>query len=505
MLASECKRPPPAPRLPALGDVSCRLESLPPFWIAFALTLTETVGAGILALPIALAGVGPLPGVVILVVLGIVNVLTIVAMAEAVARSGAIIADDAFLGRIVRSYLGRAAALILSVGLIVECVLTLWPYYIGLATTLADATSIPAPVWVALVFFVGLYYLRRKTLNATVISALVIGAVNIGLILTLSLLALTHLKPENLLYVNVPFLGGRPFDSSILRLIFGVVLLAYFGHLSVGNCARVVLRRDPSARSLILGAAAAQVVALGLYCLWTLAIGGAVAPQTMAGQQGTALAPLVAEIGPVVQVLGSLLAVLGMGMGTIHSSLPLFNLVQEHLPTRPRRWARRLLVERGRFLLSASPVMIVFLLVEWMLLTGKGSFAEPLGFLGVIVISLLGGIFPMLLLTASRRKGQVASSLVFRILGHPVPATGIYLLYLANLFLHGLVLWENPLQRAMALAVGVMMLSVTIVLVRRMNTLPHRHQGTKAPRHEKPFVPWCLRGESSPIVHQVRQ
>lgn len=505
MLASKCKQSLPALRFPALGAVSCRLESLPPFWIAFALTLTETVGAGILALPIALAGVGPLPGVVILVVLGIVNVLTIVAMAEAVARSGAIAADDAFLGRIVRSYLGRAASLTLSVGLIVECVLTLWPFYIGLATTLADATSIPAPVWVAFVFFVGLYYLRRKTLNATVISALIVGVVNIGLILALSLLALTHLKLANLLYVNVPFLNGRPFDSSILRLIFGVVLLAYFGHLSVGNCARVVLHRDPSARSLVLGAAAAQVVALGLYCLWTLAVGGAVAPQTMANQQGTALVPLVTEIGPVAQVLGSLLAVLGMGMGTIHSSLPLFNLVREHLPTRPGRWARRLLGKRGRFLLSASPITIVFLLVEWMLLTGKGSFAEPLGFLGVIVISLLGGIFPMLLLTASRRKGQVASSLVLRILGHPMPATSIYLLYLSNLFLHGLILWENPMQRVVALAVGVMMLSVTIVLVRRRNILPQRHTCTKAPRHETPFVPWLLRGESSPIIQEFRQ
>ena len=40
-----------------------RLEELPPFWTTYGLTLTETVGAGMLALPIAVAGVGPLPGV----------------------------------------------------------------------------------------------------------------------------------------------------------------------------------------------------------------------------------------------------------------------------------------------------------------------------------------------------------------------------------------------------------------------------------------------------------
>ena len=53
-------------------------------------------------------------------------------------------------------------------------------------------------------------------------------------------------------------------------LIFGVVLLAYFGHVSVGNCGKLVLRRDPSGRSLIWGTVAAQGVAIVLYCIWVL-------------------------------------------------------------------------------------------------------------------------------------------------------------------------------------------------------------------------------------------
>ncbi len=316
-----------------------------------------------------------------------------------------------------------------------------------------------------MLFLAGLWLLRRETLDATVASALVIGAINIALILTLSLLALTHLKPEHLLYVNVPLLGGRPFDASILQLIFGVVLLAYFGHLSVNNCARTVLRRDPSARSLVRGAVAAQVVAMALYCLWTVAVNGAIAPQRLAGQSGTALAPLAAELGPVVHVLGAVFVVLGMGMGTVHSSLPLFNLVREQLPARPRR--RLLLGERGRFFLSASPVLLVFLLAEWTLLVGRGSFAEPLSFLGVIVISLLGGIFPVLLLLACRGKGGVAPCALCRVVGHPALTTSIYFLYLAGLFLHGLVIWQAPVQRAAALAVGAMMLGLTITLARR--------------------------------------
>jgi hypothetical protein len=50
----------PAERLRWLqSEITGRLESLPPFWTAFSLTLTETVGVGILALPIAVAGIGP--------------------------------------------------------------------------------------------------------------------------------------------------------------------------------------------------------------------------------------------------------------------------------------------------------------------------------------------------------------------------------------------------------------------------------------------------------------
>jgi hypothetical protein len=126
-----------------------------------------------------------------------------------------------------------------------------------------------------------------------------------------------------------------------------------------------------------------------------------------------------------------------------------------------------LLGERGRFFLSVAPVAAVFVLVEWVLLTGRGSFAGPLSFLGVIVISLLGGIFPVLLLVASRRKGEIVPGVVYRFLGHPLLTVGIYLVYLAGLLLHGLVIWEDPWQRAVALVVGVMMLGVTIALVRR--------------------------------------
>ncbi|MEA2686941.1 MAG: hypothetical protein QOE93_2136, partial [Actinomycetota bacterium] len=93
---------------------SARIDALPPVWSAYVLSLTETVGSSILALPIAVAGLGPLAGVVLLVVLGLVNVVTAASMGEAVARSGSVRYGTAYIGKMVHDYLGRAGSLVLT-------------------------------------------------------------------------------------------------------------------------------------------------------------------------------------------------------------------------------------------------------------------------------------------------------------------------------------------------------------------------------------------------------
>jgi hypothetical protein len=122
--------------------------------------------------------------------------------------------------------------------------------------------------------------------------------------------------------------------------------------------------------------------------------------------------------------------------------------------------------------LGASPVAVAFLLAEWLLLTGSGSFTGLLSLIGVLIVPLLSGIFPVLLLVASRRKGERVPEAVYRFLGNPLLLAVIYVLYLASIFLHGLVIWSDPLQRAIALLVGVMVVGMTLamrgVLARRL-------------------------------------
>jgi hypothetical protein len=110
---------------------------------------------------------------------------------------------------------------------------------------------------------------------------------------------------------------------------------------------------------------------------------------------------------------------------------------------------------------------LIAVISAWLVLTDSESFSRTLSFLGLIVVSLLGGAFPVLLLIASRRKGEYVPGVVYHILGTPLLTGGIFLLTLADLFIHGLVIWQNPLERGVALATGLILLGATGIIIRR--------------------------------------
>lgn len=435
------------------------MERMPPFWAAFSLTLTETVGGSILALPIALAGVGPIPGVILLFILGLVNILTIMGIVEAITRNGNMRYGTAYFGRLVGDYLGKPGSIVLVPALLILNVLALIAYYIGISISLADITGISPMLWSVVVFLIAVYYLRRETLNATVASAMVIGIINILIIIILSALAFPYVQSKNLQYISLPFGNGQIFNPKILELAFGVVLAGFFGHTSAGNAAKVVLRRDPGGKSLIWGNVAATATAIALYSLWVIAVNGAVPSIELSNETGTALSPLAIKIGGSVSILGIIYVILAMGIGSVHFSFGLFYQVREALPSNTKRTIQ--------FLFSVAPIFLLFILVEWMLFTNSESFSGLLGIMGVLLVPILGGIFPMLMLAASRRKGDYAPKLLFGFLGNPLVLTFVYLIYLGSVFIYGFFIWGDPIQRLIAISVGIVVLIVTYLVVRQ--------------------------------------
>jgi len=443
-----------------------RLENLPPFTTAYALTLTETIGASILALPIALAQVGAGAGIVLLILLGLVNIITIIGISEATIRNGkSRYWGGGFLSELAGNYLGNSGAIIFSIGLVILIFVMLISFYVGVATTLAQATHIREEVWALILFLVNLYFLRRQSLNATIASALIIGAINIALILSLCLLALPHIQLSYLLHADLPFVNGRGLDPSILKLVFGVILLAYFGHTSTANCARVVLRREPTGRALIQGNVAAMVTAMVLYVFWTIAINGSIPAEALSDPnlRGTVIPLLVAQAGSLAEVIGTLYIILGMGMVSIHFTIGLFNQIRTWMPT---HILRRVLDSRGQFWFAVSPIIVMFGIIEFMLYQDRGTYSGTLGFVGVLKGSLLGGIFPILMLAASRRKGEYVPGIAFRALGNRAVLIGVYLVFLVGVFIHGLVIWQDFFSRLAALTIGVVALVMPIVFVR---------------------------------------
>jgi hypothetical protein len=130
----------------------------------------------------------------------------------------------------------------------------------------------------------------------------------------------------------------------------------------------------------------------------------------------------------------------------------------------PSRWAS--LGAGGRFGLCALPTVAAFILTEYLILSGAASFAAAFSLIGVLLASLLGGFFPVLLLVAGRRKGDVVPGVAPRLIGHPLILALIYVLYLAGLLLHGLIIWQEPIQRAAALGVALLGAAMPILLVR---------------------------------------
>jgi hypothetical protein len=336
-------------------------------------------------------------------------------------------------------------------------------YLIAFAAPLANATHLDPAIWVGVLFVVNLIFLRRD-LNATVASALIIGAVNVLLIFVISIIAFTSMDAANLSFMRVPFFGSDPADIAALGLAFGVVIMAYFGHTSVGLVAKLVLEREPTGKALMRGSMAATATVIVLYCFALVAIQGAVSAPELAGQSGTALEPLARIVGPSITFFGSIYVVLAVGLVSIYTSLGMANQIREWLPGRIKGSTLSLV--------TMVPTVVVFAIVELLLVLDRASFTEPLALIGTLAVPLLGGIFPMLLLAASRRRGDRVPAAWVRALRGPVSMTLVGLAFLAGLLVQGLVIWQRPLERIAAALVSVLMIALTWMAVRRGSFRP---------------------------------
>jgi amino acid permease len=444
-------------------ELGIRVEALPPFWLAYALTLTETVGGGVLALPIALAAFGPVGAIVALVFFGLVNTLTVAALVEAITRDGNMRYGTAFFGRLVGDYLGRPGNLIAMPALFALDAVGFCVALIGFGTTLAGVTGVPVVFWASALFVVALVILWRGTLDATVALAVGVGLINLALIVAISVMALGNMQPGS-------FDGGGrglTLNAGLLELIFGVALVAFFGHTSAGHSAKVVLARDPSGRHLLAGNVAAMLTAMGVYVLFVIGVTGAVGSNVLSGYNGTALTPLANRLGPVVEIAGTIYITLAVGLSTLYVGLGIFNQMRELLGANVlrSRQSNRRPDHAVRFVLQASPLLVMFAIVISQ--SGTISFTAPLSLIGTLTLPLLGGVFPVLLLLAARRRGARLPGRDAPLIGNPIVAVAVVALFLAAVLVFGLWIWTGPVERTLAFLVSAAIIVLALLSLRR--------------------------------------
>lgn len=442
----------------AWGRLAGRLEALPPFWLAFFLTMPGA--AGLLALPVALAHVGLGGGLLLLVVFGLLNLITAAALAEATARSGITRFGLGWLGQLAQEYLGSAGSLFLTLILALNNFFVLIIFYLAVGGTLQDATHLPAAAWVLALFALGVYFLTRGSLNATIAVTLLIVFGSLLLLLLIPLLALPHFDLANIF--AAPFIS---LDFASVQLGFGVLLSTYFSHPLVATYGTVVMRRDAGARSWIWGCAAAIFGFMLVAMIWLVVVNGAIPPDVLAQTTGTVLTPLAGKAGALVLWLGTLLVIVSLGLASIQIALGLFYMMQERLPA-PR--AGSLIAQpRVRFLVCVAPLVGVLVLAEWLVFTGAGTFAQFLGILGAFSLPLLAGVLPVLLFASTRRKGDFVPRRVVRWLGNRMLLFVVYLFFVGIIFVYGLVIFQDLPIRILMVGVGVTTLAVTVVILRR--------------------------------------
>ena len=121
-------------------------------------------------------------------------------------------------------------------------------YMLGFGSVLHGATGIGEEVWVALLFAVNVWILRRGRWTRPSPPRSSSARSTSTLILAITGIAFAHIDPANLATRNLPLFGGSGLEPAMLQLVFGVIIVAYFGHTSAANASKLILGRDPSGR-----------------------------------------------------------------------------------------------------------------------------------------------------------------------------------------------------------------------------------------------------------------
>jgi DNA-binding transcriptional ArsR family regulator len=293
----------------------------------FAAVFPAILGAGVLALPIALSPLGALGAVAVTLAIGVLNMLTIGLVALAFVRRADSLPSDSRFATVVAALLGpRVGVLVALLATLVELALMIL-YALGFGYTMSDMVGLPAQAWAAgaLLLSLALVALQKR---GVLTSAGLVATVGLLVLLTALIVTLGSRLDAGLLTAGPPL----PLTASSFTLVLGVLVAVFYAHARISTIAPAALRADPSGRALIVGTVAAMGVAAAVTSIWVLVTLGSVPAADYLGTPTTGVELVRQAAGPVAGWLALAFAVLALGMSGLVSAFVAGDLVVEQVP-----------------------------------------------------------------------------------------------------------------------------------------------------------------------------
>jgi amino acid permease len=343
-----------------------------------------TIGAGILALPVAASRSGFFPLVLLLLFLGTISLLSALYIAEATLCSG----KEKHLPGLARVYLGRWGLAAMIAGTMVFIYGALSSYLMAGGQIYHDLSNGAIPAWLG-------------TLIHCVAGSLIIYS---GMLAASRVEAYLFYVMLMLLGILVVMLFPRIDVQLVARSgwlaapeVFGVTVFAFVGHSVLPSIAAALQRK----RSIIKVATGGIVIPCILYAIWSFVVLGVVpasssSPSSLEGARAAgqpATVPLGLLVGGSVMLLGTVFAAVATLTSYAGFGLSLSDEYADIASMTPKK---RLAGSVRLALVSAPPVLIALL--------NPTGFVDMLDIAGAVGGATFVGILPALMVLRIRKS-----------------------------------------------------------------------------------------------------
>ncbi|MBU1119502.1 hypothetical protein KKH43_06495 [Patescibacteria group bacterium] len=331
---------------------------------AATILIGTVIGAGIFGVPYALSKIGYIPGVLYLIIIGVINLLVFLCYGEVVERSK----DDHQMTGHAERYLGSKGKSAMAFTMIFGSLGALLVYLIGIGDftyTLLGESIGGSPFLYSSLFFIVASLVILAGLGMIVWFERVMVVVLMLIVILFLIFGLPHISIDNLLYT----------DFSNLFLPYGVLLFAFGGVSAIPEMYRFLSKKNGGLKkSIYIG----TIIPLVLYIVFALAIVG------VSGRETTseAVEGLSRFLGGGIVALGAILGIFTMGTSF---------LTLGHI-------AKQLLMKDYKLNKILAWVLVCFIPYIIYLL-GLTNFIEVIGIVG----SVTGGLYGILVLLMYRK------------------------------------------------------------------------------------------------------